>query len=160
MMANYGVGALGGVVLIDPETGLPYRAEGGGGGAVPPARFKNSDLDLIVFYGDTEDPYVSFKFDGYLGEPLGMGTVGATYALPDIFEDEMIIQSGMISPALIVIEATAHPLYIEYTLIFGDTTSAGIAGKNIIILINSIRFPDDESINPEDLVNNSCTFGA
>ena len=32
MMADYGVGALGGVVLIDPATGLPYKAEGGGGG--------------------------------------------------------------------------------------------------------------------------------
>lgn len=32
MMSDYGVGALGGVVLIDPETGLPYKAEGGGGG--------------------------------------------------------------------------------------------------------------------------------
>lgn len=35
MMADYGVGALGGVVLIDPATGLPYKAgDGGGGGAV------------------------------------------------------------------------------------------------------------------------------
>lgn len=25
-MDNYGVGSLGGVVLVDPETGLPYRA--------------------------------------------------------------------------------------------------------------------------------------
>ncbi len=33
-MADYGVGALGGVVLIDPGTGLPYKAVGGGGGAV------------------------------------------------------------------------------------------------------------------------------
>lgn len=32
MMADYGVGALGGVVLIDPTTGLPYKAGGGGGG--------------------------------------------------------------------------------------------------------------------------------
>lgn len=32
MMSGYGVGALGGVVLIDPTTGLPYKAEGGGGG--------------------------------------------------------------------------------------------------------------------------------
>lgn len=32
MMADYGVGALGGVVLIDPTTGLPYKAAGGGGG--------------------------------------------------------------------------------------------------------------------------------
>ena len=32
MMADYGVGALGGVVLIDPATGLPYKAAGGGGG--------------------------------------------------------------------------------------------------------------------------------
>lgn len=31
-MADYGVGALGGVVLIDPTTGLPYKAAGGGGG--------------------------------------------------------------------------------------------------------------------------------
>ena len=31
-MADYGVGALGGVVLIDPGTGLPYKAVGGGGG--------------------------------------------------------------------------------------------------------------------------------
>lgn len=31
-MADYGVGALGGVVLIDPTTGLPYKAVGGGGG--------------------------------------------------------------------------------------------------------------------------------
>lgn len=39
MMTDYGVGALGGVVLIDPDTGLPYKASGGGGGggAVPPA---------------------------------------------------------------------------------------------------------------------------
>lgn len=35
MMADYGVGALGGVVLIDPETGLPYKAEGGGASELP-----------------------------------------------------------------------------------------------------------------------------
>lgn len=35
MADNYGVGALGGVVLVDPDTGLPYKATGGsGGGAV------------------------------------------------------------------------------------------------------------------------------
>lgn len=32
MADNFGVGALGGVVLVDPATGLPYKAEGGGGG--------------------------------------------------------------------------------------------------------------------------------
>lgn len=31
MAKNFGPGILGSVVLIDPETGLPYKAEGGGG---------------------------------------------------------------------------------------------------------------------------------
>lgn len=33
-MSNIGVGALGGVVLIDPATGQPYKATGGGGGGI------------------------------------------------------------------------------------------------------------------------------
>ena len=33
MAKNFGPGILGSVVLIDPETGLPYKAEGGGGSA-------------------------------------------------------------------------------------------------------------------------------
>ena len=32
MAKNFGPGILGSVVLIDPATGLPYKAEGGGGG--------------------------------------------------------------------------------------------------------------------------------
>lgn len=32
MAENFGSGVLGGVVLVDPATGLPYKATGGGGG--------------------------------------------------------------------------------------------------------------------------------
>lgn len=32
MAKNFGSGVLGGIVLIDPATGLPYKATGGGGG--------------------------------------------------------------------------------------------------------------------------------
>lgn len=32
MAENFGSGVVGGVVLIDPATGLPYKATGGGGG--------------------------------------------------------------------------------------------------------------------------------
>ena len=47
-MADYGVGALGGVVLIDPGTGLPYKAVGGGGGggAVDSVNGKTGDVVL------------------------------------------------------------------------------------------------------------------
>lgn len=42
MAKNFGPGILGSVVLIDPETGLPYKAEGGGGGS----------SDAFVYAGD------------------------------------------------------------------------------------------------------------
>lgn len=45
-MDSYGVGALGGVVLVDPATGLPYRATGGGGGA-------RKEISLESASGDT-----------------------------------------------------------------------------------------------------------
>lgn len=32
MAKNFGSGVVGGVVLVDPATGLPYKATGGGGG--------------------------------------------------------------------------------------------------------------------------------
>ena len=39
MAQNFGPGIQGGVVLIDPATGEPYRASGGGdGGAKPRGR--------------------------------------------------------------------------------------------------------------------------
>lgn len=51
-MADYGVGALGGVVLIDPTTGLPYKAEGGGGGAV---RIESGALVGVPLYASPDD---------------------------------------------------------------------------------------------------------
>ena len=35
MAQNFGPGIQGGVVLIDPATGEPYRASGGGGSTRP-----------------------------------------------------------------------------------------------------------------------------
>lgn len=42
MAENFGPGILGSVVLIDPATGLPYRAESGGGGS----------SDALTYVGD------------------------------------------------------------------------------------------------------------
>ena len=43
MAKNFGPGILGSVVLIDPETGLPYKAEGGGGSSSDAVRSDATD---------------------------------------------------------------------------------------------------------------------
>lgn len=50
MSDNFGPGIVGGVVLVDPVTGLPYKAEGGGGGAVDSVNGKTGAVVL-----DAED---------------------------------------------------------------------------------------------------------
>ena len=51
-MADYGVGALGGVVLIDPTTGLPYKAVGGGGGGGAVASVNGKTGAVVLSAGD------------------------------------------------------------------------------------------------------------
>lgn len=67
MMSDYGVGALGGVVLIDPETGLPYKAEGGGGGGGAQNSLVASDLSVTVAANDGG----SFSVSAITGENTG-----------------------------------------------------------------------------------------
>ena len=42
MAKNFGPGILGGLVLVDPATGLPYKATGGGGSLAFTDRLKNN----------------------------------------------------------------------------------------------------------------------
>lgn len=76
MADNFGVGALGGVVLVDPATGLPYKAEGGGGGggAVDSV---NGQTGVVVL--DAED--VSARADDWV--PGIADVTGLTSALSD-----------------------------------------------------------------------------
>ena len=54
MADNYGVGALGGVVLVDPDTGLPYKATGGGGGGGAVDSVNGQTGTVVLDAGDVE----------------------------------------------------------------------------------------------------------
>lgn len=47
MIENFGLGMLGGVVLVDPETGEPYKVTGGGGGGGDVASV-NGETGVVV----------------------------------------------------------------------------------------------------------------
>lgn len=102
MMSDYGVGALGGVVLIDPETGLPYKAEGGEGGGGG-ASLESEDGDVTA----TAEDGGTFNVTAVTGSEQGVFrvlNVGGYYSALLTDEDTNPMDSSW-SPAGIVVHA-------------------------------------------------------
>lgn len=141
-----------------PEGSIPvalYGAGSGGGGGgsdIQIARFSTPDLDLSVTYLEEPNaPWVSFRFSGFISDVLS-GTPGFKAALPANFEDELLMNLENTSPALISVSGTPQLAYIEFGIFIGDTEGIGVSGRNIVVLIQDIAFPDDGSLEIADLI--------
>lgn len=79
MSDNFGPGVLGGVVLVDPDTGRPYKVtpSGGGGGAVDSV---NGEVGVVVLNAQDVLPTQADQTGKFLATD---GSVAGWTALPD-----------------------------------------------------------------------------
>lgn len=130
-MADYGVGALGGVVLIDPTTGLPYKAVGGGGGggAVDSVNGKTGVVVLSASDVGAATTAQGAKADtavqpaGLTKAAVGLGNVDNT---SDANKPVSTAQAAAINAK--VGSGNASVTGIEYYPTVGDLPNPGVTG--------------------------------
>lgn len=121
------------------------------------AQFSNGDVDIAVWYGSSS-PWYSLRFHGEVAEGPLAGTYGFSAPVSDGFDSEMTIFASQTVPFRYPNATVPTIGWLEFTFIVGDTTSLGIPGKTVTLLINDIVVPDDSNFGPEDLVGQSISF--